>query len=72
MAIDLAKIERWFSYHPPRTDQVERYEAIRAAGKQFALVILDQTPSCADQSAAIRHIRNAVSTANAAIACGGI
>ena len=47
------------------------YEALREAGRQFALVIIALTPPSPDQSAAIRKVREAVMTANAAIACGG-
>lgn len=65
------ELDNWFQYHAPKGDQAERYEKIRAAGKVFATVIRDLTPICADQTAAIRLIRNAVYTANAAIACDG-
>lgn len=65
-------IEHWFSYHPPKGEvDVEKYQRIREAGKQFALVVAENTPNCADQSAALRKIREAVMTANAAIACDG-
>lgn len=66
MNIDLDNL---FTYHPPKGDQVERYAKLREAGKALAQSILDNTPPSADQSAAIRHVREAVMTANAAIAC---
>jgi hypothetical protein len=62
------EIEDAFTYHAPKADQPARYEAIREAGKQLALTIAANTPRCADQSAAIRKVREAVMTANAAIA----
>ena len=65
------KLENWFTFHPVQPGQAEKYEAIRAAAKVFAAAIVDLTPASADQTAAIRHIRDAVFTANAAIACGG-
>jgi len=65
------KIETWFTHHPPAPDQIPQYERIRAAAKVFAMVIVDNTPASADQTAAIRKVREAVMTANAAIACGG-
>jgi len=37
----------------------------------FAQAILMDTPSGPDQTTAIRKVREAVMTANAAIACGG-
>lgn len=64
------ELDNLFSYHPPKGSQVERYNDIREAGRLFAQVILDSTPPGADQSAAVMKIREAVMTANAAIACG--
>jgi hypothetical protein len=61
-------IEDTFTYHAPHGDQPERYEKIRAAAKAFAHVIVANTKPCADQTAAIRHLRDAVMTANASIA----
>lgn len=63
-----ADIDNIFSYHPPKGDQLEKYNAIREGGKAFALVILENTPASPDQSVAIRKVREAVMTANAAIA----
>jgi len=48
---------------------VQRYTTIREAALQFAKVLLANSPACADQTAAIRKVREAVMTANAAIAC---
>ena len=62
------KIEAEFTYHPPFGTQAERYVKIRDKAKELALVIAELTPSCADQTVAIRKVREAVMTANAAIA----
>ncbi len=62
------EIEAAFTYHPPKGDQTERYELIRHAAKNFAQLIRECTPGCPDQTAAIRKVREAVMTANAAIA----
>jgi len=66
------QIDNWFTHHPP-TDlaTINRYHAIREAGKVLALAIVEHTPAGADQAAAIRKVREAVMTANAAIACEG-
>jgi hypothetical protein len=64
-------LEHWLQYHPPSMAQQAGYEAIRAAALVFATVVWEHTPFSADQSAAIRKIREAVMTANAAIACEG-
>jgi hypothetical protein len=71
MAITQEALDHWFTYHAPTASQPERYEALRSAGKAFAEAILKLTPSSADQTAAIRKVREAVFTANAAIACDG-
>jgi hypothetical protein len=71
MTISVADLENWFTYHSPTPDQLPKYQAIREAGKNLAKAIVDNTPSSADQTAAIRKVREAVMTANASIACGG-
>lgn len=70
MKITDADIDNWFTHHPPKGDQVDRFQAIRLEAKSLARAILNNTPPGADQSAAIRKVREAVMTANAAIACG--
>lgn len=62
------ELDNLFSYHRPFGDQPARYEAIRAKAKELAAVILLSTPKSADQSAALRKLRECVMTANAAIA----
>ena len=62
------EIERWFTYHAPKGDQAERYVRIREAAKLLAYEIRKSTPKSADQTAALRKVREAVMTANAAIA----
>ena len=64
-------IDHVFSYHPPTPEQIPKYEALRQAAKDFASVIDRQVPECADKSAALRKVREAVMTANAAIALDG-
>ena len=64
-------LQNWFTYHSPTPDQLPKYLKIREAARAFAEVVVECTPPSADQSAAIRLIREAAMTANAAIACGG-
>lgn len=61
-------LEAIFTYHPPLTDQVPRYERIREAGKVFAQIIMDNSPASMEQTIAIARIQEAVMWANAAIA----
>ena len=67
----LEKIENWFTYHSPTPEQLPKYLAIREAGKAFAVVLAENVPASADLTAAIRKVREAVTTANAGLACGG-
>ncbi len=64
-------INNVFTYHSPSPDQLPKYEAIREAGKVLAEAIVANTMPCADQSAALRKVRESVMTANAAVALHG-
>lgn len=61
-------IEELFTYHAPTGDQAQRYLSIREAAKNLARVIDANCPAGPDRTAAIRHVREAVMTANASIA----
>lgn len=71
MAPPTFDVDEIFRYHPPSPDRLPKYEAIREAARTFAHVLLEHTPRGADQSAAVRHLRECVMTANASIALGG-
>lgn len=71
MTISADQLDNWFMYHKPTEGLPEKYEELRAAGKVLAEVIVRLTPPSADQTTAVRKIREAVMTANAALACGG-
>ena len=58
-----------FTHHSPQGDQPQRYERIRELGYRLARGLCELAPPCADLSAAIRKVREAVATGNAAIAC---
>lgn len=62
------QIDNIFTYHAPTGTQPSRYAAIREAAKTFAHVLVDNTPPSADQTAAVRKLRECVMTANASIA----
>lgn len=66
------QLEHWFIYHPPTQEDVERYARINDAARDLARVIMETCPECADQSAALRLVREARMTANSAIACKGV
>ena len=60
-----------FRYHPPTPNQEHAYHLVRDAARAFAFIIVTNVPNCPDRTAAIRKVREAVMTANAAIALGG-
>jgi hypothetical protein len=60
-------LEEIFTYHNEEW-KIEHYKEIRAYAKLLALAILSNTPDCADRAAALRKLREAVMTANAAVA----
>ena len=69
---DEEKLREIFTYHPPTPHSGPKFENLRAAAKHFAEVVLLNVPRGADRTCAIRHIRDAVMTANAAIALNGL
>jgi len=64
-----ADVDRWFTYHAPTEDSLPKLRQLREKAREFGHLILDLTPPGADQSAALRQLRETVATANAAIVC---
>lgn len=62
------RIDRIFSYHPPKGDQRDRYVALRAKAREFAVLVVENTPYCSEQTTSIERISEACMYANAAIA----
>jgi hypothetical protein len=62
------EIEDLFTYHAPTEESREKYIVLRREAKNFARILNETVPDCADKSAAIRKLRECVMTANAAIA----
>jgi hypothetical protein len=60
-----------FTHHAPTPEKLHHYDAIHAAAKRFAQVILENTPAGADQATALRLLREATMMANAAVALDG-
>ncbi len=61
-------LDELFTYHPASNEQKLAYEEIRSSAKDLVQVIQNHCPVGPDRSAAIRKVREAVMTANAAIA----
>lgn len=66
---DFVEMKNFFSYHPPKENQQQRYVLLRNKAQELAHDIMHMVPPCADRSAAIRKLRECIMTANAAIAC---
>lgn len=66
------KLPHIFTYQKPTEEQIPKYHDIREKALAFAKAIVTHTPACADQTAAIRLVREAVMTANAAIGLNGL
>jgi hypothetical protein len=65
-------LKHLFTHHPPEGEaDIAAYHAIRQAGLNLAEVIVANTVPSADQTAAVRKVREAVFTANAARALKG-
>lgn len=64
-------LDHIFKYHAPTPETLKAYTAIREGAKAFAMVLVENTPQGADQAAALRLLREASMTANAAVALGG-
>lgn len=63
-------IDYLFTFHDD-PDKTPHYVEIRESAKQFAKVLIRHCPSCSDRTTAIRKVREAVMTANAAVALSG-
>jgi hypothetical protein len=64
----MLNVEQLFKYHPPKSGQRERYEAIRATFLNVARFVRDNTPASAEQTLSIRALHLAMMHANSAIA----
>ena len=60
--------EKTYTYHAPKADQPQRYEAIRAKAKELATLIEGTCPDSREKSLAHTKLEEAVMWANASIA----
>ena len=70
-----AWIDQVVGYHTPddlALDQVDKSTRIRAATSVLMEAIIENCPDSADRSAALRHARDAMMTANASIVLNGL
>jgi hypothetical protein len=69
MQITDEELQNWFTYHAPGEVEIAKYALIRSSALALARIIVHECPPCADTTASIRKLREAVMTANASIAC---
>jgi hypothetical protein len=62
------RLQKDFSHHPPKPDQVPRYNEIRDRAKYYAEFLLGVCPSSRERSLALTALEGAVMWANASIA----
>lgn len=64
----IKRVNNDFTYHAPHGDQIERYAALREAGRQLAIKIVESTPISREQSLALTNLEQSIMFANASIA----
>ena len=64
----MTTIEQIFTYHPPKGDQIQRYEDIRIAAKEFATILMSKIPNSHESDFAFAKLKECVMWANASIA----
>jgi hypothetical protein len=66
--MEFDEIEKRFTYHAPKPDQVGRYESIRQVALGFAIMLNKDCPDSREKSIAMTHLEDVVMWANASIA----
>jgi len=61
-------LDNRFTYHAPKAGQSEKYEKLRAKGKELAELIVELSPQTREQSLALTKVEEAIFWVNAAIA----
>lgn len=64
----IKRVNNDFTYHSPHPDQIGSMVALREAGRQLAIKIVENTPISREQSLALTNLEQAIMFANAAIA----
>lgn len=62
-------LENSFTYHAPKKDQPQRYEAIRNKAKELAHMFDELCPDSREKSIAQENLEQSVMWANKSIAC---
>lgn len=70
--VSLENVDEVVRYHAPDQGQINAHEVLAQSAENFIRAILEMCPPCADQTAAIRKVREAKMTASASIALKGM
>lgn len=71
--MDYFDLKTRFEYHPPRAEDISKFELIRAKAKEFSFILDAQVPDSREKSLAITKLEEVVMWANAGIArCGAV
>jgi hypothetical protein len=65
---EMIRVQKDFTYHPPKPDQVPRYTEIRETFAAVALGLMQNCPPSRERSLALTALEEAVMWANASIA----
>ena len=57
-----------FNHHPPKPEQIPKYQKLRLTARDFALLIEASCPNSRERSLAIKRLEEALMWANAAVA----
>lgn len=68
---DRAKVNDIVSYHAPSAEAIDNITRVRDAIEATIVTFMENCPPCADRTAAIRKLREAMMTANASIVLEG-
>ena len=66
--MDVAELDKRFTYHAPKDDQPSRYELLRSEARKLADAYLENAPESRELSLALTKLEESVFWANAAIA----
>ena len=66
--LTVIEMDNKHTYHPPTEEQVERYQRLRQAAREYEELIRELTPPSREQSVAITHLETTTFWANASIA----
>ena len=66
--IDSKDLVNRFIHHPPREEDVQKFELMRSIALSFSAVINETVPDSREKSLAITHLEEVVFWANAGIA----